>query len=369
MQTPVLTLAAHENLREDIRAKVLLFADARSQQLLEQAERVAASPVPVLIQGETGTGKELLARHLHKRSGRKGPFVAINSAAIHDALAESELFGHEAGAFTGANQRREGWFEAANGGTLFLDEIGDLPLALQVKLLRVLQEREVVRIGGRRPIAIDVRVISATHVDLHAAISAGRFREDLYYRLNLVNLRIAPLRERPGDIEPLASHFLQRFADDYKRPKPRLSPRAIELLLRHPWPGNIRELENTLLCAALLASDQQIDVQHIQFNRPLRSHAPSSNDAALNAPAADASSEQLWHSIAQQLGSLLEHDSPQLWSQWEALLLQSTLTRHHYNQVHSAEHLGISRHALRTLMKRYNLLPPSSHAPGKAAPL
>ncbi len=183
MNAPVLTLAPHENSREEIRAKALLFADIRSQQLLEQAELVAASPVPVLIHGETGTGKELLARHLHKRSGRKGPFVAVNGAAINESLAESEFFGHEAGAFTGANGRREGWFEAAQGGTLFLDEIGDLPLALQVKLLRVLQEREVVRVGGRKPIPIDVRIVTATHVDLQSAITAGRFREDLYYRL------------------------------------------------------------------------------------------------------------------------------------------------------------------------------------------
>ncbi|MFD2836917.1 sigma-54 factor interaction domain-containing protein [Azotobacter vinelandii] len=175
MNAPVLTLAPHENSRMEIRAKALLFADARSQQLLAQAELVADSPVPVLIQGETGTGKELLARHLHQRSGRKGPFVAVNGAAISETLAESEFFGHEAGAFTGAAGRREGWFEAANGGTLFLDEIGDLPLALQVKLLRVLQEREVVRVGGRKPIPIDVRLVTATHVDLQSAIAAGRF--------------------------------------------------------------------------------------------------------------------------------------------------------------------------------------------------
>ncbi len=360
MNAPVLTLAPHENSREEIRAKALLFADVRSQQLLEQAELVAASPVPVLIHGETGTGKELLARHLHKRSGRKGPFVAVNGAAINESLAESEFFGHEAGAFTGANGRREGWFEAAQGGTLFLDEIGDLPLALQVKLLRVLQEREVVRVGGRKPIPIDVRIITATHVDLQSAITAGRFREDLYYRLNIVTLRIPPLRDRPGDILPLAQHFLGQFARDHTRPLPELSAEAVQRLLAHSWPGNIRELENALLSAALLAGGPLIEGRHLQFSRraaPSLIAAPSSTAAASDAPP-----EQLWQGIQQQLQALLDHDSQALWSRWEELLLQTTLSRHHFNQVHSADRLGISRHALRTLMKRHDLLPPPAGA-------
>ncbi|MBV2132353.1 sigma-54 dependent transcriptional regulator [Pseudomonas sp. MAP12] len=356
MNAPVLTLAPHENSREEIRAKALLFADIRSQQLLAQAELVAASPAPVLIHGETGTGKELLARHLHKRSGRKGPFVAVNGAAISENLAESEFFGHEAGAFTGANGRREGWFEAAQGGTLFLDEIGDLPLALQVKLLRVLQEREVVRVGGRKPIPIDVRIVTATHVDLQSAIAAGRFREDLYYRLNIVTLRIPPLRDRPGDILPLAQHFLAQFAHEHDRPLPQLAPDAVQRLLAHNWPGNIRELENTLLSAALLAGGPLIEGSHLQFSR----RAVASQGvlpASSGAPA-----DQLWQGIQQQLQELLDHEHAELWSRWEALLVQTTLSRHHFNQVHSADRLGISRHALRTLMKRYDLLPPPAGA-------
>ena len=350
MNAPILTLAPHENSREEIRAKALLFADIRSQQLLEQAELVAASPVPVLIQGETGTGKELLARHLHKRSGRKGPFVAVNGAAINENLAESEFFGHEAGAFTGANGRREGWFEAAQGGTLFLDEIGDLPLALQVKLLRVLQEREVVRVGGRKPIPVDVRVITATHVDLQASIAAGRFREDLYYRLNIVTLRIPPLRDRPGDILPLAQHFLGQYARAHQRAEPTLSPDATQRLLTHHWPGNIRELENALTGAALLAGGGRIEARHLSFNRrAAESVAPATPQ--------EGSADPAWQGVRQQLLQLLERDQPQLLAQWEALIVETALTRHRFNQVHTADRLGISRHALRTLMKRYGLLP------------
>nr|WP_249935109.1 sigma-54 dependent transcriptional regulator [Azotobacter chroococcum] len=353
MNAPVLTLAPHENSRMEIRAKALLFADARSQQLLAQAELVADSPVPVLIQGETGTGKELLARHLHQRSGRTGPFVAVNGAAISESLAESEFFGHEAGAFTGAAGRREGWFEAANGGTLFLDEIGDLPLALQVKLLRVLQEREVVRVGGRKPIPIDVRLVTATHVDLQSAIAAGRFREDLFYRLNIVTLAIPPLRDRPGDILPLAQHFLGQFAREHARAEPALTPGAAERLLGHSWPGNIRELENVLLSAALMAGGQLIEVRHLQL-RP-RS-APPASARPLTVPA-EAPVDPLWQGIRKQLGELLERGDDGLLARWESLLLETTLQRHRYNQVHSADRLGISRHALRTLLKRYDLLP------------
>jgi DNA-binding NtrC family response regulator len=362
MNAPVLTLAPHENSREEIRAKALLFADIRSQQLLEQAELVAASPVPVLIHGETGTGKELLARHLHKRSGRKGPFVAVNGAAINESLAESEFFGHEAGAFTGANGRREGWFEAAQGGTLFLDEIGDLPLALQVKLLRVLQEREVVRVGGRKPIPIDVRIVTATHVDLQSAITAGRFREDLYYRLNIVTLRIPPLRDRPGDILPLARHFLGQFAREHARPLPELNADAVQRLLAHSWPGNIRELENTLLSAALLAGGPLIEGRHLQFSRRAASAPAPTTTAGAPANNAGAPTDPLWQGIRQQLQELLDHEHPELLARWEELLVETTLARHHFNQVHSADRLGISRHALRTLMKRYDLLPPPAGA-------
>src|SRR3984885_11128190 len=224
-----------------IRAKALVFADPASRHLLSYIEKLAPSEAPVLISGETGTGKELVARHIHQLSGRTGPFLAVNCGAISDHLAESELFGHEAGSFTGAVGRREGWFEAANGGTLFLDEIGDLPLPMQVKLLRVLQEREVVRIGSRKPVAVDVRLVAATNADLDHAASVGRFRSDLLYRLNIAQARVPPLRERPDDVLPLARHFLQKHSRRAGFATPELTPPAVEALLRHTWLGNIRE--------------------------------------------------------------------------------------------------------------------------------
>ena len=354
-QPAVLTLSEEQNLRPDIRAKALLFADPASLQLLQQARRIAPSHAPVLIQGETGTGKELLARHIHTESGRKGPFVAVNGAAITESLAEAEFFGFEAGAFTGATGRREGWFETAQGGTLFLDEIGDLPLSLQVKLLRVLQEGEIVRVGGRRAIPIDVRVVTATHVDLAGAIAAGRFRQDLFYRLNILGLRIPPLRERPGDILPLARHFLERHALSHGLDVPLLTPATEIRLVGHRWPGNIRELENTLLRAALHADSGVIEADQLQLHG-------DAGDACMPGAAAPSGNSQnnpdsLWHDIGTSLRQLLDHEPDELWARWEQLLLESTLTRHRYNQVQSASRLGISRHALRTLMKRHQLLP------------
>ncbi|MQT46175.1 AAA domain-containing protein [Pseudomonas helleri] len=369
MNASVLTLAPHENHREEIRAKALLFADPRSQLLKSQTERVAASSVPVLIQGETGTGKELLARHLHQCSGRQGPFVAVNGAAINENLAESELFGHEAGAFTGANGRRQGWFEAAQGGTLFLDEIGDLPLSLQVKLLRVLQEKEVVRVGGRQPIPIDVRVVTATHVDLHSAIACGQFREDLYYRLNLVTLQIPPLRERPGDILPLAEHFLVQFAREQHRSVVSLSPTAQQALQGYAWPGNIRELENVLLSAALQTGESVLDVEHLHLSerRRARTRVEPQPPAGSQVRQSDTSAALIWQNIHSQIHDLLTlHDDDHLWTQWGAMLLEETLRHHHHNQVHSALRLGISRHALRTLMKRHDLMPPAQGVRGNS---
>src|SRR5580658_5020066 len=185
------------------KAKALVFCDPNSRQLLAQLDRIAPTGASVLIHGETGTGKELAARHIHERSGLTGPFVAVNCAALTESLADAELFGHESGAFTGAAHARVGWFEAANAGTLFLDEIGDMPLHLQLRLLRVLQERQVVRIGSRKAVPVNVRIIAATNVELEAAVEARQFRSDLYYRLNVIAVRLLPLRERPGDILPL----------------------------------------------------------------------------------------------------------------------------------------------------------------------
>ncbi|HWQ09496.1 MAG TPA: sigma-54 dependent transcriptional regulator [Holophaga sp.] len=228
-------------------ATVILTQDPVLVETLALARRAADSRATILIQAESGTGKELLAKLIHSSSPRrKGPFVAINCAAIPETLLESELFGFEKGAFTGATSSRAGRFEAADGGTLVLDEIGELPLGLQGKLLRVLQERTIDRLGGNRPIQVDVRVIALTNRDLATEVKEGRFREDLYYRLNVIPLRMPPLRERTGDLPLLAAHFAERYARENDRPTPRLSPSFLAALARHGWPGNIRELENAI---------------------------------------------------------------------------------------------------------------------------
>ena len=209
---PVLTLPAGGATSLTVRAKAIVFEDPRSRAVLSRIEQVAPSEATILLTGETGTGKEIVARQIHDLSRRaRGPFIAINCGAFSENLVESELFGHQRGAFTGALESKAGWFEAASGGTLFLDEVGDLPLSLQVKLLRVLQEGEVVRLGSRQAIPVDVRLIAATNVDLQEAMAAGHFREDLFYRLNVVALSLPPLRERPGDIEPLARYFVELY--------------------------------------------------------------------------------------------------------------------------------------------------------------
>ena len=225
----------------------MVFRSSRMAELMAEARMVAASDASVLIRGESGTGKEVLARAIHRASPRaKGPFVAINCGAIPEPLLESELFGHVKGAFTGAGNTRGGLFQAANGGTLFLDEIGDMPLALQVKLLRVLQERVVRPVGATRTEAVDVRLLSATHRDLDAAMAQGQFREDLYYRLDVVSLTLPKLEERREDIPPLAAHFVQQVAAKYGKPLHGFAPDALEALATAAWPGNVRQLYNVV---------------------------------------------------------------------------------------------------------------------------
>ena len=245
-------------------AGAVIAQDAVSRELMALAERVAASHSTVLISGESGCGKEVMARFIHRHSPRnKQAFVAINCAAIPDNLLESTLFGYEKGAFTGAQTAQSGKFEQANGGTLLLDEISEMPLQLQAKLLRVLQEREVERIGGKKPIPLDVRVLATSNRDMQAEVAAGRFREDLYYRLNVFPLRIAPLRERVQDILPLAQYLLGELAQITGRHGLSLSKQAEERLTVYTWPGNIRELENVIQRAMIIAPGNVIEAAHL----------------------------------------------------------------------------------------------------------
>ncbi|MCT8127634.1 sigma-54-dependent Fis family transcriptional regulator [Alishewanella sp. BS5-314] len=228
------------------------------QQLFQRINRISASHATVLISGESGTGKELAARALHQLSGRKGPFIAINCGAIPEQLAEAELFGAEKGAYTGAHQSKAGKFEAANGGTLFLDEVAELPAALQAKLLRLLQEGKVTRLGSHQEISLDVRLIAASHQDLALAVQEGRFREDLFYRLNVVPLHMPALRERREDIPRLIQHFLQKSQQRYQLPAAELSKTALRQLMDYPWPGNVRELANRIERFVLLADEREL---------------------------------------------------------------------------------------------------------------
>jgi DNA-binding NtrC family response regulator len=351
-----------------IGAKALVFADAASRRLLEYVGKLAPSEVPVLITGETGTGKELVAQHIHQLSGRKGPFLAVNCGAISDHLAESELFGHEAGSFTGASGRREGWFEAANGGTLFLDEIGDLPLSMQVKLLRVLEEREVVRIGSRKSIPVDVRLVAATNTDLEHAVSAGRFRSDLLYRLNIAQARVPPLRERPEDVLPLAQHFLRSHSERKGIASPQLSPEAREALSSYTWPGNIRELRNVIHFALLISSGANILPEHLKVTggwgaptaiSPFTPAVPEGITAAEQAPP-QAPLEAPLDAIAVHLRRSFATPGASLFDDLESLIVTEAYQRCGGNQVQTALLLGITRNVLRTLLKRHGLLQDTS---------
>ena len=244
----------------------LVGNSARIQDVLRMIRRVGPSDVPVLITGESGTGKELVARAIHRHSPRKGEaFVVINCGAIPETLLESELFGYEKGSFTGATQQRKGRIERAQGGTLFLDEIGDIPLGLQVKLLRFLQEHEIQRLGAKETIAIDARILAATNVDLQTAITEARFREDLYYRLCVMTIAVPSLSERGSDIALLARTFLTKFAGEQKKPMKGFTPEAIEALTAHHWPGNVRELENRIKRAVVMADGKYVTSMNLEL--------------------------------------------------------------------------------------------------------
>ncbi len=255
------TLGERESPADDGK---FLTRDPATLEMLTIADRTAVTDATVLITGESGTGKEVLAHRIHDRSNRKpGPFVAVNCASIPETLAESEFFGHEKGAFTGADAQRAGRFEQADGGTLFLDEIGELPEGMQAKLLRVLEDRKVERIGGRRPVAVDFRLIAATNRILGDEVEAGRFRKDLLYRIDVIRLEIAPLSQRPSDVQLLAETLIKTVAHRLGLPERGLNPGAIEVLTTHSWPGNVRELRNVLERGLILAQGQTIGPEHL----------------------------------------------------------------------------------------------------------
>ncbi|HEX6883212.1 MAG TPA: sigma-54 dependent transcriptional regulator, partial [Planctomycetota bacterium] len=299
--------------------------DPRSQALLARTRKAAQSDATVLLLGESGTGKEVLARELHRASPRAdGPFVAVNCAALNEALLESELFGHEKGAFTGAHQARAGCIETAHGGTLFLDEVGDMSPALQAKCLRVLEERRFERVGGRRTLAVDLRLIAATNRDLAGRVAAGEFRADLFYRLNVIVLELPPLRERPLDVEALARHFVAGLAAEVKRPGLALSPEAVAALRAHPWPGNVRELRNACERAVVLAAGETLEPEDLGLEPGAEAADPAGG----------------FHGRVEA---------------FRRELLRQTLAESGGNQSEAARRLGLQRTYLARLVRKYGL--------------
>jgi len=357
LSTPLTHEIGSLTMADTPRARALFFEDPKSRLILERVRLIGPSVANVLITGETGTGKELVARHLHALSPRaKNPFLAVNCGAFSETLVESELFGHERGSFTGANVARAGWFEASGGGTLFLDEIGDLPLAMQVKLLRVLQERQVVRLGSRVPVPIDVRVIAATNVNLEDAVAAGRFREDLYYRLQVATLQIPPLRERRGDIYPLAQHFLRLYGERLGLQEPALTKEALELLVKHhSWPGNIRELENVIHHALLVCRENLVRPEDLRLSTlSTRSSVPSSDPD---------------RELQNALLALFEKERPNLYATIEAAVMKAAYEFCDRNQLQTARLLGISRNIVRARLIQSGVLGGANGHSGTSIPL
>ncbi len=316
-----------EALAERHRVEGIIGDSGRMQEVLSLVRRVAPSDATVLIRGESGTGKELIARALHYASPRAaGPLVKVNCAALAESLLEAELFGHEKGAFTGAVASRKGRFELADGGSIFLDEIGDLPSHLQVKLLRVLQEREFERVGSSRPIKVDVRLLAATHRNLEALVREGRFREDLYYRINVVTIVLPPLRERREDLPPLIEHFVSAFAGKNGKTIRGLTREAREALLRYDYPGNIRELENLIERAVVLTRDDVIGVEDLPLT--LETPAPGPGEGAGLIAAVEG---------------------------LERRMIQEALAKADGTQTRAAELLGISERVLRYKLRKYGL--------------
>jgi DNA-binding NtrC family response regulator len=320
----------------------MVAQDPAMQSVLKLAEQVARSEASILITGESGVGKEVMARFVHNRSRRADkPFISVNCAAIPENLLESELFGHEKGAFTGAVARRIGKFEEADGGTLLLDEISEMDARLQAKLLRALQERVIDRVGGSKPVKVDIRVIATSNRDLNQAVREGAFREDLLYRLNVVNLRLPALRERPADVGLLAEHFIKKYSAANGVPERPLSAEARRRLQAHNWPGNVRELENAMHRAVLLADGRDIDERAVRLpdGQPLAPAAGAGGVAARAAQAADAAARAF-------VGRTV--------AEMEQELILQTLTHCLGNRTHAANILGISIRTLRNKLKEYS---------------
>ncbi len=332
----------------------MIGSGAAMAEVFRMMESAAASPIPVLIEGETGTGKELVARGIHRASARaEGPFLAVNCAAVSETLLESELFGHRRGAFTGATQDHRGLFEAATGGSIFLDEIGEMPLSMQAKMLRVLQEGEIIPVGDTRPRKVDVRVLSATNRDLKAETGRQAFRQDLYYRLAVFPIQLPPLRSRREDIPLLAERFLQRAAERHRKRVPAIDPIAVDLLARFDWPGNVRELENEIERAVALARDGDL-IGPAHLSPKLRSGA---DDAALANPLQNGRQPDAVGrdapAAAQPPAELLPFRRAR--AEFEANYIREALRRNGRNVSVTARAIGLSRVMLQKKMKEYGL--------------
>jgi len=317
----------------------------KMQEVFKLIGRVARSSITVLITGESGSGKEVVARAIHDYSERKNkPFITVNCAALPPNLLEAELFGYEKGAFTGAVSSKKGLFEQADGGTIFLDEIGELPLELQAKLLRVLQDKEIRRIGSERSKKVDVRIIAATNRDLAKEVERGNFREDLYFRLNVVRIEVPPLRERREDVLPLAHHFIRKFAKEFKLPVKELSEDAVAFLMSYPFPGNVRELENMILRAMVLSSTSFITAKDLEPQRE-GSSTPTFEEAI--------------RSFIQRVFTVEQKEENNLYhlvvKSAEKILITEVLKRCNFNQVKAARVLGIHRNTLRRKIKELGI--------------
>lgn len=329
-------VSENKELRRQLAGKYrfdkIIYGSSEMEEVINTAGRAADSRASILIYGESGTGKELIAKAIHYASPRKNkPLISINCAALNENLLESELFGHERGAFTGADKQRKGRFELADGGTIFLDEVGEIPPSIQVKLLRVLQEREFERVGGNETIRVDVRVISATNRDLESMIKKGTFREDLFYRLNVISIRIPPLRERKSDIPPLINYFITKYAKENNKEVESLSKEAMDALIKYNYPGNVRELENAIERAVIMTRGKIITLDDLPIFMKI------SND----------DSKQSYELKGETLDKIVENVERQL--------IAEALVRANNNQSRAAEILGISERNLRYKLKKYGM--------------